>query len=148
MTAEPGVLARYDGRSGVLVDSNIWIDCLDPDSAWHDWSVDQLQAASEIGALHVNQVIYAELMVPGADAELVGDMLDVYRVQRSNLPWSAAAVAAQAFALYRRRGGPRPTPLPDFYIGAHAAVANLRLLTRDRKGYSTHFPRLALTTPP
>jgi predicted nucleic acid-binding protein len=141
------VLSAYDGQSGVLVDTNVWIDCLDAHSAWHEWSIDQLQAASETGALHVNQVIYAELLVPGPAPKLVDELLAVYNIQRSNLPWSAAALAAQAFARYRKRGGPRTKPLPDFYIGAHAAVGNLSLLTRDVSGYRSHFPKLRLLTP-
>lgn len=140
-------LARYDGSAGTLVDTNVWIDCVDASSPWHDWAVDQLQACSERAPLHVNLIIYTELLVPGPDVALLEDLLDVYEVQRSGLPWACAALAASAFSLYRRRGGARTLPLPDFFIGAHAAVANLSVLTRDSAGYATYFPRLALLGP-
>ena len=141
-------LAHYDGSAGFLVDSNIWIDCMDARSAWHDWSVDQLQACSERAPLHVNLVIYTELLVPEPDVDALDDMLAVFDTQRSALPWSCAALAAKAFGLYRKRGGARRSPLPDFYIGTHAAVANLVVLTRDRRPYQSHFPRLKLVSPP
>ena len=147
---EPGArvgLAAYDGSAGVMVDTNVWIDCIDEGSAWHDWAIEQLQASSERSPLHVNIVVYTELLVPQPDVAAVDAMLDVYDTLRSPLPWACAALAARAFALYRQRGGPRVRPMPDFYIGAHAAVANLRVLTRDRVGYASHFPRLAVICP-
>jgi predicted nucleic acid-binding protein len=140
-------LAGYDGRAGVLVDTNVWVDCIDTTSAWNAWAVDQLQVCSEQAPLHINLVVYTELLVPGTDASALDDMLDVYEVQRSALPWTCAALTASAFRLYRSRGGQRLRPLPDFYIGAHAAVANLSVLTRDPAGYASYFPRLALRVP-
>jgi predicted nucleic acid-binding protein len=140
-------LAGYDGSAGVLVDTNVWVDCIDAASPWQQWAVDQLQQCSERAPLHINLIIYAELLVPGPDVAALDEMLDVYEVQRSPLPWACAALAAKAFGLYRRRGGQRVLPLPDFFIGAHAAVANLSVLTRDAAGYSSYFPRLALFGP-
>lgn len=140
-------LASYDGSAGFLVDSNVWIDCIDESSAWHDWAVDHLQACSERAPLHVNLVIYTELLVPEPDVAALDAMLDVFETQRSALPWACAALAARAFGVYRKRGGVRRTPLPDFFIGAHAAVANLSVLTRDTRPYRSHFPRLALVGP-
>lgn len=137
-------LKSYDGSAGVLVDTNVWIDCIDDTSTWHGWSVEQLQRCSERALLHVNLIIYTELLVPGTDARALDAMLDVYDVQRSNLPWACAGLAAAAFNGYRRRGGARLRPLPDFFIGAHAAVANLSVLTRDPAGYTSYFPRLKL----
>ena len=137
-------LSSYDGSAGVLVDTNVWVDCIDTTSPWHDWAVDQLQQCSEKAPLHVNLIIYAELLVPGPDVGALDELLDVYEVQRSSLPWACAALAAKAFSLYRSRGGARLNPLPDFFIGAHAAVANLSVLTRDPAGYTSYFPRLAL----
>jgi predicted nucleic acid-binding protein len=144
--ASPG-LAAYDGSAGVLVDTNVWIDCIDEASAWHGWAIEQLQACSEKAPLHVNIVVYTELLVPRPDVQALDAMLDVYDTLRSQLPWACAALAARAFALYRQRGGARIRPLPDFYIGAHAAVANLSVLTRDRAGYASYFPRLAVIAP-
>jgi predicted nucleic acid-binding protein len=140
-------LLTYDGGAGFLVDSNVWIDCIDASSAWHDWAVDHVQACSERAPLHINLVIYTELLVPEPDPAALDALLDVFETQRSPLPWSCAALAAKAFGLYRKRGGVRRTPLPDFYIGAHAAVANLTVLTRDRRPYRSHFPRLELVCP-
>lgn len=140
-------LAAYDGSAGVMVDTNVWIDCIDDASRWHDWAIDRLQACSERSPLHINIVIYTELLVPQPDARTLDAMLDVYETLRSPLPWTCAALAARAFALYRRRGGGRSRPMPDFYIGAHAAVANLSVLTRDRAGYASYFPRLAVIAP-
>ena len=140
-------LSAYHGGAGFLVDTNIWIDCMDPDSPWHAWAVDQLQACSERAPLHVNLVIYTELLVPEPAVDALDALLDVYEAQRSALPWSCAALAARAFGQYRRRGGLRHTPLPDFFIGAHAAVSNLAVLTRDPTPYRSHFSRLELVCP-
>lgn len=137
-------LASYDGSAGVLVDTNVWVDCIDPASPWHEWAIETLQRCSERAPLHVNLVIYTELLVPEPDVTALDGMLDVYETRRSNLPWACSALAAAAFSLYRRRGGARLLPLPDFFIGAHAAVANLSVLTRDPAGYAGYFPRLAL----
>lgn len=140
-------LGSYDGSAGALVDTNIWIDCIDRGSPWHDWSVEQLQVCSERFPLHINLIIYTELLVPRPDLKALDALLDVYDVLRTSLPWSCAALTAHAFAEYRRRGGSKQLPLPDFYIGAHAAVANLSLLTRDAGGYRSHYPRLKLICP-
>lgn len=130
-----------------MVDTNVWIDCIDEASAWHEWAIEQLQACSMRAPLHVNIVIYTELLVPQPDVPALDALLDVYDTLRSPLPWSCAGLAAQAFALYRQRGGARIRPMPDFYIGAHAAVANLGLLTRDAAGYASYFPRLKVIAP-
>ena len=140
-------LADYDGSAGVLVDTNVWVDCMDASSPWHEWAVDALQACSERSPLHVNLIVYTELLIPGPDVQLVDAMLDVYDTLRSSLPWTAAPLAAAAFALYRSRGGLKHKPLPDFYIGAHAAVSNLSVLTRDPTPYKSYFARLEVIVP-
>lgn len=140
-------LAGYDGTAGTLVDTNIWIDCMDPGSRWHDWAVEQLQLLSERSPLHVNLVIYTELLVPGPDIAALDGLLDVYETLRTPLPWTCASLTAAAFTLYRKYGGSKAKPLPDFYIGAHAAVANLRVLTRDPAPYRTYFPKLVVVAP-
>ena len=140
-------LASYDGSTGVLVDTNVWVDCIDVASPWHEWAVEQLQRCSETAPLHVNLIIYTELLVPGPDVKALDKLLDVYDTQRSPLPWTCSALAAKAFGLYKRRGGAKGLPLPEFFIGAHAAVANLSVLTRDLAGYARYFPRLALMAP-
>ena len=140
-------LSDYDGSAGFLVDTNIWINCIDAGSRWHEWSVDELQWCSEQAPLHVNLVIYTELLIPGPDVEALDAMLDVYDTLRSPLPWECAGLAAKAYLSYRRGGGTRHVPLPDFYIGAHAAVANLSVLSRDVRSYRSHFPRLCCIGP-
>ncbi len=137
-------LSRYDGSAGALVDTNVWIDCIDNTSRWHDWAVDTLQLCSERMPLHINVIVYTELLVPSPDVHALDTLLDVYDTVRSPLPWSCAALAARAFAEYRRRGGARMRPLPDFYIGAHAAVANLSVVTRDPAGMRSYFAKLKL----
>ncbi len=140
-------LSGYDGSAGTLVDTNVWIDCIDEASAWHEWAVEQLQVLSQQSPLHVNLIVYTELLVPGPDVAALDALLDVYEVQRTALPWACAALAAAAFARYRRRGGSKQKPMPDFYIGAHAAVSNLSVLTRDPAPYKSYFPRLRLRAP-
>ena len=135
-------LLSYDGSAGILVDTNIWVDCIDEASPWHEWAIDQLQTCSERHRLHINIIVYTELLVPAPNVAALDALLDVYETTRSALPWSCAALTAQAFSEYRRRGGTKQLPLPDFYIGAHAAVANLSILTRDPTGYTSYFPRL------
>ena len=140
-------LANYDGSAGVLVDTNIWIDCIDETSQWHDWATDKLQACSERSPLHVNIVIYTDLLIPGPDASALDAMLDIYETLRTPLPWTAASLAAAAYAMYRRKGGLKTKPLPDFFIGAHAAVSNLSVLTRDPRPYRSYFAKLEIVAP-
>ncbi|MFT0547370.1 type II toxin-antitoxin system VapC family toxin [Allopusillimonas ginsengisoli] len=140
-------LSKYDGSAGFLVHTNIWIDCMNPESHWHEWSVDQIQGCSELAPLHVNLIIYTELLIPGPDIEALDAMLNVYDTLRSPLPWACAGLAAKAYISYRRNGGTRQVPLPDFYIGAHAAAANLSVLSRDVRPYRNHFPRLRCIGP-
>jgi len=140
-------LASYDGSAGTLVDTNIWVDCIDANSPWHEWAIDQLQRLAERAPLHVNLIVYTELLVPGPDIDALDALFDVYDTLRTPLPWACASLTAAAFALYRGRGGSKPKPMPDFYIGAHAAVANLSVLTRDAAPYKSYFPRLAVVAP-
>lgn len=140
-------LASYDGSAGVLVDTNVWVDCIDEASPWHEWALEQLQVCSERSPLHVNIVIYAELLIPGPDVRALDAMLDIYETLRSPLPWAAASLAAAAYAIYRRHGGAKHKPLPDFFIGAHAAVSNLSVLTRDPKPYKNYFAKLEVLAP-
>jgi len=140
-------LRHYDGTAGVLVDTNVWIDCMDESSPWHGWAMDQLQTCSERYPLHVNIIIYTELLVPNPNVAALDAMLDIYETRRTPLPWSSASLTAAAFAVYRRRGGAKHKPLPDFFIGAHAAVANLSVLTRDPRPYQSHFSRLEVIAP-
>lgn len=140
-------LAHYDGSAGTLVDTNVWLDCIDAASPWNEWSIEQLQRLSERSPMHVNLIVYTELLVPGPDVDALDALLDVYDTLRTPLPWACGALTAAAFALYRSRGGSKLKPMPDFYIGAHAAVANLSVLTRDPAPYKSYYPRLAVIAP-
>jgi predicted nucleic acid-binding protein len=140
-------LAAYDGSAGTLVDTNVWVDCIDEASPWHHWATEQLQACSERSPLHVNIVIYSELLIPGPNLQALDAMLDIYETLRTPLPWAAASLTAAAYGLYRRRGGSKQKPLPDSFIGAHAAVSNLSVLTRDPKPYRNYFARLEVLAP-
>lgn len=129
-----------------LVDSSVLLDVLAP-SPWRAWSEEHLAKAAEAGELAINQVVYAEVAVGFASAERLERTLQGVGLKRLGLPWAAAWRVAEAFLQYRRRGGSRTTPLPDFFIGAHAAVAGLTLLTRDPSRVRTYFREVDLTAP-
>lgn len=129
-----------------LVDSSVLLDVLAP-SAWRAWSEEHLAAAAESGALAINQVIYAEVAVGFAERGQLERTLQGAGLMRVGLPWAASWLVARAFQEYRHRGGSRVTPLPDFFIGAHAEAAGLPLLTRDPARVRTFFPKVALLAP-
>lgn len=130
-----------------LVDSNVLIDVIEGTPGRSDWSVTALEAAGSAGSMVINQVIYAEVSVRYADTDELDRDLPVDLFQREQIPWPAAFLAGKVFVEYRRRGGRRRSPLPDFFIGAHAAVTGLRLLTRDPLRYRTYFPTVELIAP-
>lgn len=132
---------------GTLVDSNVIFDILSDDEEWIDWSAAMLAAAANRGPLYINPIIFAEVSVRYERVEDVEAALPDEYFVRAPLPWDAGFLAAKCFASYRKRGGTRRSPLPDFYIGAHAAVAGLTLLTRDPKRYATYLPGLSLLCP-
>ena len=132
--------------SGVLVDSNVLIDVLGQDPTWEPWSADALRHASDEAPLVINPIVYGEISVHYSTRESLDAALD-QRLVREVVPYAAAFLAGKCHVAYRRRGGLRRSPLPDFYIGAHAAVAGYRLLTRDASRYRTYFPRLELIAP-
>ena len=131
----------------VLVDSNVLIDIATIDPDWSGWSRSMLARLGETARLVINPLIYAEVAVSYQAIEEVDAVLPRSTFQREPLPWEAAFLAGKCFVLYRRRGGTRRSPLPDFYIGAHAAVAGYRLLTRDSARYRDYFPTLDLVAP-
>lgn len=133
--------------SAVLVDSNVLLDVLMQDPAWSKWSAEALKRHGAESELVINPVIYAEVSVKFARVEDVEDALPLWRFRRAPLPWEAAFLAGKSYLVYRRRGGERRSPLPDFYIGAHAAVHQMRLLTRDTRRYRSYFPSLDIISP-
>ncbi|MEO6002910.1 MAG: type II toxin-antitoxin system VapC family toxin [Opitutus sp.] len=130
-----------------LVDSNVLIDVLSEDERWFTWSSDALAHAVERSTLLINPVIYAEVSIGYASAAEVEAALPEGHFARVPLPFGAAFLAGRAFVEYRRKGGRRTSPLPDFYIGAHALVEGHTLLTRDSARYRMYFPKLKLVSP-
>jgi len=133
--------------AATLVDSNVILDVLTETEEWYDWSASMLERAAHEGHLLINPIIYAEVSAGFSRIEDVDEALPADHYRRVDLPWPAAFLAGQAYVRYRRGGGDRRSPLADFYIGAHAAVADLTLLTRDAGRYRTYFPSLRLVAP-
>lgn len=133
--------------TGTLVDSNVLLDIFTEDVAWLEWSTDALATAAETGPLYINPIVYAEVSVRFSRIEDLERALPATELRRAPLPWPAAFLAGKAFLSYRRNRGTAALPLPDFFIGAHAAVEDLALLTRDTKRYRTYFPTVQLLAP-
>lgn len=133
--------------SRVLVDANVLLDVLTNDAHWYAWSAEHLDACASQGELAINPVIYAEVSVGFERIEQLDEALPPDVFLRQPLPWEAGFLAGKAFVNYRRAKGARTSPLPDFYIGAHAAIEDMALLTRDAKRYRTHYPKLRLICP-
>lgn len=130
-----------------LIDTNVLLDLVTDDPRWADWSVAQLEAASLAGPLLINDVVYAELAVRYERIEDLDDFIKAAGLEIAPLPRTALFLAGKVFTHYRRAGGTRTGVLPDFFIGAHAAVENLPLLTRDPGRYRTYFPTVPLILP-
>lgn len=131
----------------VLVDANVLLDILTDDPKWRPWSEERLLASIEVDQVAVNPIIYAELGAAYKTGAELDRAVSGWPVQRLPLPYDAAFPAAQAFLRYRREGGQRRSPPPDFYIGAHAQIEGFTLLTRDEARYRTYFPKLRLIAP-
>jgi predicted nucleic acid-binding protein len=130
-----------------LVDSNVLLDVARDDPVWAGWSEDALAWAADEGPLLINPIIYAEVSASYETVEEVDAALDGTVFLRAEVPWPAAFLAGRCHVTYRRRGGARIRTLPDFFIGAHAAVLGLRLLTRDAARYRSYFPTVELIAP-
>ncbi|HEY1929125.1 MAG TPA: type II toxin-antitoxin system VapC family toxin [Caulobacteraceae bacterium] len=130
-----------------LVDTNILLDLFTKDPVWARWSINQLDVAAARGPLIINDVVYAELSVRFSDIRALDTALDTAALRLEPTPRTALFLAGRVFQRYRAAGGSRTGVLPDFFIGAHAAVAGWPLVTRDMRRYRTYFPRLVLITP-
>lgn len=130
-----------------LVDSCVLIDVLADDPTWADWSLGQLERCAGQGPLVINPLILAEVSPRFECATDLETALKHLPLVRQDLPWDAAFLAGQAFKAYRQMQGVKTSPMPDFYIGAHALVGQMQLLTRDRARYEAYFPRLLLVAP-
>ena len=143
----PDLERRLRKCTGVLVDSNVLLDLSTNDPLWADWSANALADCGDRAELVINPIIYAEVSASYQTIEKLDSALPLSSYVRRNLPWEAAFLASKAFLNYRQRGGVRTAPMPDFYIGAHAAVERLAILTRDAARYRTYFPTLEVIAP-
>ncbi|WP_461834226.1 type II toxin-antitoxin system VapC family toxin [Desulfothermus sp.] len=130
-----------------LVDSNVLLDVLTEDPNWFEWSASRLVECVENDILVINPIIYAEISIGFEKIEEVEEALPSDIFIREPLPWEAAFLAGKCFLAYKKRKGKKTSPLPDFYIGAHAAVCRYILLTRDSRRYRTYFPKLKIVSP-
>lgn len=131
----------------LLVDTNVLVDVLEDDQQWSDWSLRQLQVQSQLHTLAVNPVIYAELSLAFDSPGTLDDVVAGLGLRFEQIPRPALFLAGKAFARYRKRGGTRQNVLSDFFIGAHAAVAEWPILTRDVRRYRDYFPTVELIAP-
>jgi predicted nucleic acid-binding protein len=133
--------------TAVLIDSNVLLDLMTEDAQWFSWSAAAVERAADRFRLIINAIIYAEVSVRYSRIEDLEGALPTEMFEREAIPYEAAFLAGKSFLAYRRRGGTKQSPLPDFFIGAHAAIAGYRLLTRDAARYRAYFPNLPLITP-
>ena len=131
----------------LLVDTNVLVDVLQNDPQWADWSIAQMRAQSSLHARVINPIIYAEVSLSFSTMEALEDVVGTLALELREIPRPALFLAAKAFAQYRRRGGSKLQVLPDFFIGAHAAVEGWPLLTRDARRFKTYFPTLEVLAP-
>lgn len=133
--------------TAIMVDSNVLLDLMTEDTRWLSWSAKAVETAADRFRLVINPIIYAEVSIRYSRIEDLEAALPKAMLDREAIPYEAAFLAGKCFLAYRRRGGTKQSPLPDFFIGAHAAVAGYRLLTRDAARYRSYFPRLSLIAP-
>jgi predicted nucleic acid-binding protein len=134
-------------RPATLVDSCVLLDVITGDDQWADWSAAQIAAAMDDGRVVINPLIYAEVSVGYQAIEELEELLPASEYEREPLPFPAGFAAGKAFVRYRRGGGDKRSPMPDFYIGVHAAISGYRLLTRDVRRYRTYFPTIDIIAP-
>jgi len=134
--------------SGFLFDTNVLLDIATADPMWLPWSKGQFQSVVTQGAVLINPIIYAELAPAFASVAELDEWLDPAVFQRLPLPYGAGWLAAQAWLKYRKSGGTKTSPLPDFYIGGHAEVEDRTIVTRDVSRYRSYFPNVSLIVPP
>ncbi len=130
-----------------IIDSNVLIDILLRDENWFDRSSEAVVTAMNDSAVVINPIIFAEVSLSFKKIEDLDQVLPADLYRRDEIPYEAAFLAGRAFVKYRRQGGSRTTPMPDFYIGAHAEVSNFRVLTRDPRRFRRYFPSVELIAP-
>jgi predicted nucleic acid-binding protein len=147
VVGDPAVGNTAPARPATLVDSCVLLDLITGDEQWADWSAEQVARAMDAGRVVINPLIYAEVSVGYESIEELDELLSPSHFDREPLPYVAGFAAGKAFLRYRRGGGDKRSPTPDFYIGAHAAVAGYRLLTRDVQRYRTYYPTVEIIAP-
>jgi len=131
----------------VIVDTNVLLDVIDDDPDWADWSQRQMRSQSQVHGLVINPVIYTEMSMSYRDITALDRRVEQLQLKFVEIPRPALFLAGKAYLKYRQAGGLRPAVLPDFFIGAHAAVLDCAILTRDERRYRAYFPRVPLITP-
>lgn len=131
----------------LLVDTNVLIDVLEDDPQWAEWSLSQLRKRAQLTPLAINPIIYAELSVAFSSIELLDETIATMELRYLELPRPALFLAGKAYTRYRQQGGTKSNVLADFFIGAHAAVVGLPILTRDTRRYRAYFPTVELIAP-
>ena len=131
----------------ILVDSNVLLDVFTQNKAWFEWSSATLEQSAERDLLYINPIIYSEISVGFKRIEELESALPSDYIQRDDLPYEAAFLAGKCFLKYRKAGGAKRSPLPDFYIGAHAAIKGWSILTRDKRRYQIYFLTLRVIAP-
>ena len=131
----------------MLVDTNVLVDVLGNDPDWADWSIAQLRAQSRVHRLHITPIIYSELSLTFSSVEALDKAIDGMELRLLEIPRPALFLAGKAFVQYRRNGGAKGNVLGDFFIGAHAAVIGMPVLTRDPRRYRSYFPTVKLVSP-
>lgn len=133
--------------SAVIVDSNVLLDIFTEDGRWLSWSSNALERIANESRIVINPVIYGEVSIRFERIEELDEALPPAIFEREDIPYEAAFLAGKAYLAYRRQAGTKPSLLPDFYVGAHAAIRDYRVLTRDVARYRTYFPKLVLIAP-
>jgi predicted nucleic acid-binding protein len=131
----------------ILLDSNILIDVWNANPAWLAWSLGQMRAQSQLHELAINPIVYSEVSVSFTTSKMLDERLSDLAIDVLDIPRKAAFLAGKAFMVYRSRGGTKTSVLPDFFIGAHAAVLDCAVLTRDTRRYASYFPAVRLICP-
>jgi predicted nucleic acid-binding protein len=130
-----------------LIDTNLIVDIVNDNPTWVEWSESVLSDAAHVGPVYINPIVYAEVSLAYDTIEALNSALGVLGITREPLPFEAGFLAGRAYLAYRRAGGTRSSPMPDFYIGAHAVVAGLTVLTRDPRRIRNYFPTVKIIAP-
>jgi predicted nucleic acid-binding protein len=133
--------------NGVLVDACVLLDLFTSDPRWADWSESTLERYSQTNSLYINAIVYAEVSVGFDEIEVLDQALSELGIKVLEIPREALFLAGKVFLQYRKNQGAKRSPLPDFFIGSHAAVSQLVLITRDTKNYQTYFPQIEIVLP-